>query len=88
MSVLNSNSTIVVTIRTSGHPNEKHEEFLVVHRATNEELAGKITQKVVLTHNSVKNNACDVTYVLKEPQRHSKCVISQGMTFPISLSKR
>jgi hypothetical protein len=25
-------------------------------------------QKVALTHNSVKNNECDVTYVLKEPR--------------------
>jgi hypothetical protein len=32
-------------------------------------------QKVALTHNSVKNNECDVTYVLKEPRRRSKCAI-------------
>jgi hypothetical protein len=32
---------------------------------SNEEPAWKLTQKVTLTHNSVKNNECDVTYVLK-----------------------
>jgi hypothetical protein len=31
-------------------------------------------QKVALMHNSVKNNECDITYVLKEPRRRSKCV--------------
>jgi hypothetical protein len=28
----------------------------------------------------------DVTYVLKEPRRRSKCVILKGMTYPIALS--
>jgi hypothetical protein len=41
----------------------------------NEEPPWKLAQKVALTHNSVKNNECDVTYVLKEPRRRSKCVI-------------
>jgi hypothetical protein len=31
----------------------------------NEEPAWKLTQKVALMHNSVKNNECDVTYILK-----------------------
>jgi hypothetical protein len=35
----------------------------------------KLTQKVALM---VKNNECDVTYVLKEQQRHSKCVIHKS----------
>jgi hypothetical protein len=33
---------------------------------------------VALTHNSVKNNECDVAYVLKEPRRRSKCVIHKA----------
>jgi hypothetical protein len=45
----------------------------------------KLTQKVALTHNSVKNNECDVTYVLKEPRRRSKCVIHKH-DVPIALS--
>jgi hypothetical protein len=52
----------------------------------NEEPAWKLTRKVALTHNSVKNNECDVTYVLKEPRRRSKCVIHKAVTFPITLS--
>jgi hypothetical protein len=44
----------------------------------NEEPAWKLTQKVALTHNSVKNNECDVTYVLKEPWRRSKCIIHKA----------
>jgi hypothetical protein len=43
----------------------------------NEEPAWKLTQKVALTHNLVKNNDCDVTYVLKESQRRSKCIITR-----------
>jgi hypothetical protein len=35
-------------------------------------------QKVALMHNSVKNNECDITYVLKEPRRRSKCVIRKA----------
>jgi hypothetical protein len=36
---------------------------------------------VALTHNSVKNNECDVTHVLKESRRLSKSVRqSQGMS--------
>jgi hypothetical protein len=35
-------------------------------------------QKVALMHNSVKNNVCDITYVLKEPRRRSKCVIHKA----------
>jgi hypothetical protein len=46
--------------------------------AVNEEPAGKLTQKVALTHSSVKNNECDVTYVLKEPRRRTKCVIHKA----------
>jgi hypothetical protein len=34
--------------------------------------------KVALTNNSVKNNECDVTYVLKEPGRRSKSVIHKA----------
>jgi hypothetical protein len=41
----------------------------------------KTKQKVVLTHNSVKNNECDVTYVLIEPRRHSKCIIHKAWCF-------
>jgi hypothetical protein len=41
-------------------------------------------QKVALTHNSVKKNDCDVTYVLKvkEQRRRSKCVIHKAWRFP------
>jgi hypothetical protein len=45
------------------------------HFTSNEEPAWTLTQKVALMHNLVKNNECDVTYVLKEPRRRSKCVI-------------
>jgi hypothetical protein len=44
----------------------------------NEEPAWKLMQKVALTHNSVKNNECDDTYILKEPRRRSKCVIHKA----------
>jgi hypothetical protein len=37
-----------------------------------------------LMHNSVKNNDCDITYVLKEPRRRSKCVIHKAWRFPLS----
>jgi hypothetical protein len=52
----------------------------------NEEPERKLTQKMALTHNSVNNNKCDVTYVLKEPRRRPKCVIHDVVTFPIALS--
>jgi hypothetical protein len=39
---------------------------------------------VALTHTS----ECDVTYVLKEPRRRSKCVNSEGMTCPIAFRSR
>jgi hypothetical protein len=45
----------------------------------NEVLAWKLTQEVALTSNLVKNNECDVTYVLKYravPRRCSKCAIA------------
>jgi hypothetical protein len=35
-------------------------------------------QKVALAHNSVKNNESDVTYILKEPRRRSKCIIHKA----------
>jgi hypothetical protein len=44
----------------------------------NEEPVRKPTQKVALMHNSVKNNECDVTHVLKEHRRRSKCVIHKA----------
>jgi hypothetical protein len=51
----------------------------------NEEPAWKLTQKVALTHNSVKNNVCDVIYVLKEPRRRSKCVFYKAWRFQYSV---
>jgi hypothetical protein len=40
-------------------------------------------QKVALTHNSVKNHECDVTYVLKKLRRCSKSVIHKAWSFPL-----
>jgi hypothetical protein len=37
----------------------------IKNKENNEEPVWKLMQKVALTHNSVKNNECDVTYVLK-----------------------
>jgi hypothetical protein len=66
------------------------EETLFANRKTkeknapsNEEPAWKLTQKVALTHNSVKNNECDVTDVLKEPRSRSRCVIHKAWRFPL-----
>jgi hypothetical protein len=52
-------------------------------KKSNEEPAWKLTQKVALTHSSVKNNECDVTYVLKEPRHRYKCVIQKAWRFPL-----
>jgi hypothetical protein len=59
-------------------------------RVDNEEPAWKLTRKVALTHYSVKNNECDVTYiyVLKEPRRCSKCVIHKAWRFPLLCRRR
>jgi hypothetical protein len=54
----------------------------------NEEPAWKLLQKVALMHNSVKNNECDVTYVLKEPRHRSKCVIHKAWCFPLLCRRR
>jgi hypothetical protein len=43
----------------------------------------KTNQKVALTDNTVKNNECDVAYVLKESRRRSRCVIHKAWRFPL-----
>jgi hypothetical protein len=54
----------------------------------NTELAWKLTQKVALTHNSVKNNECDWRHLrpFKRATTSVKMRHLQGMTFIIALS--
>jgi hypothetical protein len=68
-----------------GNPRSTHHDNA---DGINEEPAWKLTQKLALTHNSVKNIECDVTYVLKEPRRRSKCVIHKAWRFPLLCRRR
>jgi hypothetical protein len=73
------------------HPQENWKDYRLklnmnfrsISISHNEEPVRKLMQKVAPTHKSVKNNECDVTYILKEPRRRSKCVIHKAWRFPL-----